>query len=200
MDQQPLKPTRVWYFVGAGLLLAVSVFFVWGIVGFISAIGSAMGQQVMVPGSGEVTVPAGGTYNIVHEYQTVIDGQMYNNPPMLPGLKITMKDAATGKDVPLRTVPADINIALGSRHGLVLMDFNSPAGGKYVLTGQYPPGEEGPKAVLSVGGEMGSKIMPFVMSIGLFVFGLMGSIAIFVVVAILRSRNRRRMPAPPPLA
>jgi hypothetical protein len=66
------------------------------------------------------------------------------------------------------------------------------------LTAQYPPGQEGPKAVLSVGSEIGPKIIPFVASILAFVFGLMGSAAIFIVVAILRARNRRRMLIAPP--
>ncbi|RPI61977.1 MAG: hypothetical protein EHM48_04810, partial [Planctomycetaceae bacterium] len=197
MVQQKLTPGKKWYIVGVGLLLVVSAAFAWGLVGFISTIGSALGQQVVVPGSGEITLAAGGTYNIVHEYQTVVGNEMISNPQNLAGLKITMKDAATGQDVPLRPVSANINISAGSRRGVVLMDFASPAGGKYVLASQYPPGLEGPRTVLSVGSEIGPAVVPFVITLALFVLGMIGAVAIFVIVAVLRARNRRKIACTP---
>ncbi len=191
MVERSITPSRKWYLLAAALVAGGIIVVLWGTFGFVSAMRSALGQEVLVPGSGEVILDKPGTYNVLHEYEAVAEGRLRSEPPGVPGLKVMLRDAG-GCEVPLRASNDLSDISIGQRKARVLWEFSVSSGGRYVLEGRYDRGEIGPKAVLTVGSEIGPKVVPFVIAIVGCVLSLFGATAISIAVPWLRARNRRK--------
>ncbi len=198
MNEQAIRPGRYLYVIAAIILAGGLAVFAWGVVSFVGGISDAMGNPFTVPGRTELHLPAAGGYNLLLE-EGPLEGSFASRGSLPADLQITITSKNSCAEIPLRPVMANITYTYGSRRAIVVCDFHIDRPGDYVLAAQYPDGASGPRVTLAVGPEIGGRIFIFVAGIFALIFGGMGAVAIIVVTAILRSRNKRRLTVPPPL-
>ncbi len=194
MNEQAIRPGRWLYGLAAVIFLSG-----WGLFGVIlwkslSGIGERL-QQVVVPGTAEVSLPKPGKYTIFHEYQSVVGSRIYSMAQDIPGLECSLQNKATGAPVELSRSVSSSSYSVGGRSGVSFMDFHIGQPGTYLLSAAYPEGVSGPETVLAVGQGVGLRIVAGVLGSLAAVFGCIGlAVAIAVYTGVKRYKASRRPP------
>ena len=180
MTAKKLTP-RTWYLVGAGLIVSAVTMAVIAYGQMMSKIEGM--HRVVMPGRAEVTLPAGQS-TLFAEHESVVDGKHFSiDGTFNYRCKFEQHEAAkisqsTGK----------VKYGLGDYAGRNVFDVDVNPAGTYTLLCES---DDNRQFVLAVGRGIGSAIV--VMLVGLLPF--MGGIAIFVVVAIRRSMQKKSIAA-----
>jgi hypothetical protein len=132
-------------------------------------------QQVVVPGSADLTLPKTGEYIIFYENRTVINGRFYSTGDDVPGLLIEVKNKTTGQDVATYSPDGSFSYSFGGRSGGSVMAFYIEQPGIYELSAGYPQNGNGPVAVLAVGSNFSGEIMSAIILPLLLFFGSIGA-------------------------
>jgi hypothetical protein len=196
-DQMPelrVKPGR-WYYVLAGLVFGAGLA-AFGVLIF-SGLSSLTGglTQVVVPGQHELILPETGAYTVFHEYRSVVGNKMYSMAPGgISGLQCSLASKATGEQIPLSRSTMNSTYSMGSRSGASVFGFRIDSPGTYVFSAQYPPGEEGPEAVLSVGHGFVKQLLVTILGGLAIMFGTVGAAAAIAVTTFVKRRRARNRP------
>jgi hypothetical protein len=205
MDGQRIKPSAWWYGVAAAVFVGgwvvagvVGYFGVTGLMGSLDDMTSGM-EQVVVPGSADMSLTETGVYTVFYEYRSVVDGVVYINNANPPPMDCSLTNAATGADVPLSPSLGSSNYSLGSREGVSVMSFTIDQPGTYTMACQYVSGADEPQSVLAVGTGVFGEIMGGTLALTGGIFGAIGAVCfsmalalgIVVFVTIKRSQAER---------
>jgi len=181
MPDMKVRPNR-WYYLlagavfGAGLAGSVLLLF-WGISSLIGGL-----TQMVVPGQHELNLSKTGKYMVFHEYRSVVGNTSYSMAPGgLSGLQCTLSSKATGEQIPLSRSRSTMKArySMGSRSGVLLLNFRVLSPGTYVFSAQYPAGQEGASGVLSVGHGYGKQGLVIILGCLAIMYGTtVGAIAI----------------------
>jgi hypothetical protein len=146
--------SRRWYYLFAAAVYAAGM--AGTVLLLFCGISSHIGglTQMVVPGQHELILSETGRYMVFHEYRSVVGNTSYSMAPGgLSGLQCTLSSKATGEQIPLSLSRSTMKArySMGSRAGVLLLDFRVISPGTYVFSAQYPAGQEGASGVLSVG-------------------------------------------------
>jgi hypothetical protein len=188
-------PGRTWYAVAAGILLL-------GIAGFalvlftrLKDLGSGL-EQVVVPGETELALDAG-TYTIFHEHRSVVDGRFYSAPENVPGLRVRVVSAASGRELPVRPPGGDASYSIGGRSGVAIFSVDVPEPGRYRVSGDVPGG--GGPYVLALGSGFGRRLLTTILgAIAVALLSFVAALTVAIVTFVRRRRARGAAPQPRP--
>ena len=94
--------------------------------------------QVIVPGSGDITLQQTGKYTIFYEYRSVVGNRIYFTGENIPGIIVNITSKDTGDELPFSSTAAKSSYSIGSRSGIGLFDFVIDEPGIYELSAAYP--------------------------------------------------------------
>ena len=176
------------YIIGLLILIGTIAGFAFilisGIMGMLKG-----SQQVLVPGSAQITIAKPGDYQIAHEYHSVYKNTVMNTPEEIPNLTVSLKRDDTGAEVPLKPASGG-TYSMGGREGVGLFDFTAPIAGSYTIEAHYADGSSEPQTVLSVNEGMTRKILAIVFgSISLMFGGLCSGPAIMLATFLLTRKR-----------
>jgi hypothetical protein len=143
--------------------------------------------RVLVPGETELRLNEPGRYTIFHEYQSTLEGRIYN-VDSISGLRVSVRSRDSRTTVPLRPTTSS-RYTVGGRAGRSVFAFDVPAPGAYVLAGAYSDGRREPQTVLAI--DRGFVSGLFVTILGGIAMAL-GGTALGIVFAVFVWRHRRR--------
>ncbi|HTT49292.1 MAG TPA: hypothetical protein VMG39_14990 [Pseudolabrys sp.] len=181
-------PGRGWY-VLAGVLTvatiaATSLFIVYRING----LGSQL-IQVVVPGEAKLTLSEPGSYTVFHEYNSVVDGEVYH-ANSVSGLSVTVL-SPEGRAITLTTPAASSRYRFSNRTGVSIFTFDVTKPGVYLLAAAYKNSHSEPKTVLTVGtGFIGGIFVTVLISLLIMFAGFGAAVAIGVSTYLARRRAR----------
>jgi len=180
-------PSRWWYLLAAAIVLAGFAGMAAFMLPRIQAMADAL-IQVVVPGEAEMTLDKPGTYTIFHEQRSVVGDRLYVSDN-ISGLRVTVKSAATGKEVPVGPTALSETYTLGSRSGesVFAVDITEP--GDYRLAAAYGDGRSQPQAVLAIGHNFLGGLMMTIFGSLAIVFACIGA-ATVIVIAVWRKRSQ----------
>ena len=181
-----MKPSRWFYgfavlvfLVGAGLAAR-------SIVHALDGVRNA--QRVVMPGSGEVTLSAPGTYTLFYEYRSVVGETAYLAPDHA-ALRVTVTARDTGERVPVTSGWATSRYSVPGHAGVSLAQVRVDRPGVYRIEAAYQDGHDGPRFVLAVGrGAALGLIRNVFVGLGA---GLGGSVLALVIAAVVYVRRRK---------
>lgn len=180
-------PNRGWYVVAAVVFFGAIVASIWLTVSRLGGIGDSL-VQVVVPGSADLTLDAPGTYTIFHERNSQVDGRIYTSES-ISGLRVTVRSAATGRDVAVKRPTATSQYNYGGRSGFSAFAFDIDAPGTYRLTAAYDDGRREPQTVLAVStGFIGGLLKTIGLALAIAFGGMAAGLALFIVVLLRRRR------------
>ncbi|HEY5951461.1 MAG TPA: hypothetical protein VIV40_38470 [Kofleriaceae bacterium] len=136
--------------------------------------------RLVVPGESTLTLEAR-DYRVFAESESTVDGVAYANDHF----SVRCAIEANGKPLELATPTSRITYQLGGYAGRAIFVFTMPAAGTAKLACETDDG----KAVLAVGTGIGTSIVAAVLTL---VFGVIGTIAAFVIVFLLWRRGLQR--------
>lgn len=179
MDEK-IRP-GVWLYWLAGFILAAGItVFVVLLVTSIAGIGGAY-KQVVVPGRVELTLENKGTYNIFHEYRSVVGNKIYDTDKSINGLKCMLTKKSTSESIPLSVPFGNSNYEIDGREGNSVFEFTIDEPGTYELSAYYDGNQDGPETVLAVGqGFFSSLIFSILGGIGIVFASVISSLIIFI--------------------
>lgn len=158
-------PSRWFYGLAVLIALAGSAVFIVFLFGTLGGLTKGL-QQVIVPGSHEMTFYKTGTYFVYYEYKSVVDGKVYSTGETLSGLQCSVKHMASGARTRIEPASASSDYTMGGRAGKAILQFAIDEPGTYEFSAWYEDG--GQDIVLAVGQDF---------TMGLFV-SIFGGIAI----------------------
>ncbi|MFT6399456.1 MAG: hypothetical protein ACJAYU_004222 [Bradymonadia bacterium] len=163
------------------------------VIAFMSLTSLADGLlQAVIPGSAELSLDEPGTYNVFHEYRSIVDGEVYSSGAVGPGSVSYQIVDPGGLAVTLTPLVVDLNYSLNGRSGVGLASFEVPDGGVYSLSGAYPEGASGPPVVLAVGkGFVGDLLRSIFTSLALAFTGFSIGLSVLVATAVRHSRAKQ---------
>jgi len=192
----PIRPRKVWYFVGVLLIVG-------GIVGGIGLfVGGLVSTSRTVDGFGRFVAPASkslkfqrsGTYTIFYEYRGEVCGEPSGcvtiEAPETPpsSLTIRLTDAA-GRTVAVdRSSTTDLSFSVGGRAGRSVASVDIPAAGEYVIE---VSGDGGRFAIAVGRGVLGTLVRWILGGIAAGVVGVVVGIVLLIVTGVRRGRRRR---------
>jgi Protein of unknown function (DUF2510) len=191
-SRQPIRPSRVWYWVaGAALVGSVAWVGLGMSLGFASLARHVEGlQRVPIPGQAEVSFDKPGGYTVYFEGMGAADEQV-----TIPSFNLSLTSVGGGEEVPIRLYADSETYSIGGRSGRAVGTFQINKPGRFLLrTDGEPQAIQGSVAV-------GSSTTPAIFHV-LFpmlplVFILfVGGAVLAVVVAVRRSGARRALLAP----
>jgi hypothetical protein len=190
MSVQQVRPSRVWYWVGAALVVGSVVWLVLNIgVGVYSLNRQIDGlQRVSIPGQGEVTFTQAGDYILYYEGRGASSGNS-------PAFNASLAPTGGGGAVKFGDYGGSLTYDLSGRLGRALGTFHIDKPGTFLL--RTESAEASGQGNVAVGGSVSGAIVRTVVVaiVGGAVLFLAG-VALLVVVAIRRRRARRMLPAP----
>lgn len=148
-------------------------------------------EQVVMPGSADITLVEPGTYHVFHESRSIVDGEVYSSGAIGPtGVNYNVSDP-NGELVTLTPTTADLNYSLNGRSGVGIASFEVVDGGVYSVSGAYPDGASGPDVVLAVGqGFVGELLRTVFMGLALAFTGISLGIALIFATAVRHARAK----------
>lgn len=192
MDELRITPSR-WYYVLAGLIFVAGwIMFAGLLYKNLSGMGSRL-QQVVVPGQTDVILREPGDYTIFYERRSVVGNKMYATNQTLSGLACALVSKTQNAEIVLTPSSTNSTYEFGGRSGRSMFDFRISQPGVYTLSGRYPQGQLEPQIVLAVGKDFNANLFTTIFESLALVFGSSGiAIAIIVVTAVKRSKNKKR--------
>lgn len=192
MQQQKIRPGKVWYVV-AGLILVIGIaLFIFFVVGAIKSATDSIITRVTAPGTESIEIDKAGKYTIYFEYDSVLDGKVYHTND-ISDMYFTLTNKSTGEHIDLDNSAVNASYSLNGRSGKSIFEFEVDEPGEYILKTEYDT-ENGENAVLAVG-------HPFVTQMVLQIFLAIGSmfvativpIGIFVITLIRRGKSKKQV-------
>jgi hypothetical protein len=140
--------SRAWYAVAVVLFLVGGAGAGWALWTGFSGMGALI-VRVVVPGSGELTLDAPGTYTIFHEREGAIDGHLYK-VESLAGLTVTVTEEASAAAIQVKSPGMNMTYSFGGHEGVSILAFDIVRPGRYRLAGAYDDGRTSPRTVLAI--------------------------------------------------
>jgi hypothetical protein len=191
LSRQPIRPSRVWYWV-AGVAVAASV--VWLALGIFFGIRAFSRQiegfqRVPIPGQAEVSFDEPGGYTVYFEGLGAADEQV-----TIPSFSVSLAPVGGGEEIPVHPYGGSATYSVGARSGRAVGTFRIDEPGRFLLQTDGNP--EGVQAHVAVG----SSITPAIFrTLGLTIPAVLllffGGAALAVVVAVRRRQARGPRPA-----
>ena len=187
-----IRPSRLWYWVAAGLLIAALACVSFAVAGFFSLSHQINAfQRVRVPGQADMSFASPGGYLIY------LEGPGFNTANRTGTVHVLLQ-GTDGLPVPISRLQGQSETySLTGHSGVAVASFTIPRPGTYVLSAGLPTS---PAPVdIAVGRGIGAGIGATVILILVAVFAL-GPAAVVVgaVTAVRRHRSRRRLLADGP--
>ncbi len=150
--------------------------------------------QVVVPGQAELNLRRDTTYTVFLEKQSVINGRIYSTTQPVDGLACRVTSLQGGAAIPVTTPGSAASYDVNGRSGESVLEFHTPADGKYLFACDYGPGSSGPEAVLAVGAGVGESIYRTVFVSLASIFGsAIACIIVVLVVITWRDHNKKKI-------
>ena len=187
-----IRPSRLWYWVAAGLLIAALACVSFAAADFVSLSHQIDAfQRVRVPGHADMSFASPGRYLIYFE------GPGFNAASRT-GTVHALLQGTDGLPVPIsRLQGRSETYSVAGHSGVAVASFTIARPGTYVLSADLPTSPD--PVDIAVGRSIGAGIGATVILILVAVFAL-GPAAVVVgaVTAVRRHRSRRALPYPPP--
>lgn len=189
MSDSPARlPSRLYYVLAAVVAVLGVVGFAYFLVHGIQAAGRDL-QRFQVPGSRVFELPQAKSYTVYHEYQSFLDGKAYVNPKGMPGLTLTVKSNATGREFPAQAAALNSHYEFGAYKGQSLFQFRISEPGSYTLTADYGKSASGPVTVLSLSSGFGMTLTLYILgAVGIMIVSLMSALLLFLITWLRRRR------------
>ncbi|MGB5100734.1 MAG: hypothetical protein WBN94_09085 [Methanothrix sp.] len=187
MNRGDIQP-GIWYYGLAVLIIVI------GFLAFAASIYSGITDaengllQMAAPGSADLFLSEPGEYIIFYENNSYLNGTFYSTGEQISGLRILVKEKATGLYSATYPAKSSFTYSLGSRSGRSVMAFTAPRAGVYQLNASYS-GRSGQNVVLAVGKGMVEGILSSIM---ISFLALFGSIAIAAAISFVTYRRRKK--------
>jgi len=187
MNRGDIQP-GIWYYGLAVLIIVI------GFLAFAASIYSGITDaengllQMAAPGSADLFLSEPGEYIIFYENNSYLNGTFYSTGEQISGLRIQVKEKATGLYSATYPAKSSFTYSLGSRSGRSVMAFTAPRAGVYQLNASYS-GRSGQNVVLAVGKGMVEGILSSIM---ISLLALFGSIAIAAAISFVTYRRRKK--------
>jgi hypothetical protein len=180
-----IRPSRLWYWVAAGLLIAALACVSFGVAGFVSLSHQVNDfQRVRVPGQADVSFASPGGYLVYFE------GPGFNTASRTGTVHMLLQ-GTNGLPVPISRLQGQSETySMTGHNGVAVASFTIATPGTYILSAGLP---SSPAPVdIAVGRSIGTSIGATVILILVAVFAL-GPAAVVVgaVTAVRRHRSRR---------
>ena|SRR5215475_12748606 len=182
MTAQPIRPSRIWYWVSGAILTGAVVLIVLGVVSMISVARKVDGfQRVPAPGQAEVTFAEPGGYTLYLEGPGISDA----SDPGTVHVEVTPTGA--GPPPSVSSYSDDLSYIISDHEGRAVATIQIGHAGTYLLSIGEPtrPGV----TAAAVGGSIGRGI---VASVVLLVTATLILIPVGLVVGIVTAVRRRR--------
>ncbi|MFH0799170.1 MAG: hypothetical protein V2A66_03195 [Pseudomonadota bacterium] len=143
--------------------------------------------RFLAPGTHSISLEKPGGYTVYFESKSELDGKVYiSNDNAAAGLKLKVKEEATGADVRVSITGSKSTYSLGSREGISLLAFYIERPGRYEVNAEFSGGwGEHEKIVLAVGQGFTSGIFVMVGLIFCLVMTLIVAIAVPTVLIVV---------------
>jgi len=190
--QQPIGPSRVWYWVAGAFLVAAVVWLGLGVFFGVRSFSRQIEgfQRVPIPGQAEMSFDKRGGYTVYFEGLGAADEQV-----AIPSLSVSLVPVGGGAEVPVYPYGGSATYSVGARSGRAVGIFRIDEPGRFLIRTMGNP--EGGQAHVAVGpslapliGRTLGRTIPAVLVL------FLGGAALAVVVALRRGRARRMLPAP----
>jgi Protein of unknown function (DUF2510) len=191
-SRQPIRPSRVWYWVaGAALVGSVVGFGLSLLLGFGSFARQVEElQRVPIPGQAEVSFDKPGGYTLYFEGMGAADEQV-----TIPSFHVSLASVSSGEEVPIRLYGDSETYSIGGRSGRAVGTFQIDKPGRFLLRSEGEP--QAIQASVAVGPSTTPAIfraLVLTLPAGFILF--VGGAVLAVVVAVRRDRARRALLAP----
>lgn len=194
MFDSSIKPSP-WYYALAALIIIAGMAMSFQLL--MSGLGSITEglTQVIVPGESSLDLPAAGEYTIFYESRSAAEGRIYSTGDDVSGLEIKIINKTEGFLVPTYPPFSQMSYDLGGRSGQSVLAFQIDQPGEYLLSASYPPGSEGPDAVLAVGQAFFSNLLFEILSVLALIFGSLLAGGIIIILTFIKRRDASRRAA-----
>ncbi|NPV62114.1 MAG: hypothetical protein HPY61_05690 [Methanotrichaceae archaeon] len=194
MFDSSIKPSP-WYYALAALIIIAGTAMSFQLL--MSGLGSITEglTQVIVPGESSLDLPAAGEYTIFYESLSAAEGRIYSTGDDISGLEIRIINKTEGFLVPTYPPFSQMSYDLGGRSGQSVLAFQIDQPGEYLLSASYPPGSEGPDAVLAVGQVFFSNLLFEILSVLALIFGSLLAGGIIIILTFIKRRDASRRAA-----
>ena len=178
----------IWYYGMAVLVIVL------GFAAFAGSIYSGITDaesgllQIAAPGGADLFLREPGEYIIFYENNSYMNGTLYSTSEQISGLKILVKEKATGIDLATYPAKSSFTYSLGSRSGRSIMAFTTPRAGIYQVNASYSE-RAGPRIVLAIGKGIVEGVFSSIM---ISLAALFGSIVIAAVITFVTYRRRKK--------
>jgi Protein of unknown function (DUF2510) len=190
-SRQPIRPSRVWYWVaGAALVgsVGLGLSLLLGFGSFARQVEEL--QRVPIPGEAEVSFDKAGGYTVYFEGMGAADEQV-----TIPPFNVYLIPVGGGEVVSIRPYADSESYSIGGRSGRAVGTFQIDEPGRFLLRA------EGEPQAIQAGVAVGPSTTPavfralfLVLPAGFILF--VGGVVLAVVVAVRRDRARRALLAP----
>ena len=189
---QAIRPTLGWYWVAGALAIAAFAWLALSLLLGLRATSEQVEQlqRIPIPGQAEVGFAEPGGYTLYYEGVGASDDQA-----TIPPFSVSLAPVGGDQEVTIRDYGGSTTHDFAGHSGRALGTFQIQEPGRYLLQteGEPPTGE----ANVAVGPSVGPAIFRTVILTIAGTFGLLLAAAVLaVVVALLRNRARRLLPAP----
>ena len=189
----PIRPSRFWYGVAAGLLITALACAAFAVAGFLS-LGRQINafQRVRVPGQAGVTFASPGAYMVYFE------GPGFDTIARTGRVIVQLQGADDGSGVQVsQWYGPKETYSWSGRSGIAVASFTIVTPGKYVLSAGLPssPAPTDVAVGQGLGGGIGTTVILAIVA----VFALVFSVVAGAVTGLLRHRSRRALLAGPPV-
>lgn len=196
VSDRPTPPGWWWYALAAVVAVAGAVgagaILFEGLSGLTDEL-----TTVTAPGTTAMELTETGTYTIFRERILWTESGVHTLPAAV--MQFSLTSAATGADVELQTPSMSQTYTINDRSGVSILEFEIDQPGAYVLTGAYPPGQEGPQMVLAVAsGFVGGLLTTIFGTIGVCFGSVLLAGGLVAITLVRRSAAlRKAAPSPP---
>lgn len=177
--------SRVWYLLAALVALAglaAAGFSLWRTL---TGIEDTL-MRVTFPGQAELVLTEPGTHTIFVEYPTGIapDPAVANL-----GLEVISPE---GQSLPLNRPNGSFTYTVGGRNGEAVLQFEVDQPGTHLFAGDYPQGQPGPEATLTVSKGFGGRLFAGIGAVILIPIVTWSAATAIAVITFLRRRRTLR--------
>jgi hypothetical protein len=137
------SPGRRWYVASGALLLSGIACAALG-AGLTLHCALQAPEQVMAPGTLDMTLGSAGRYTVSYEHKSVVNGDLRADSPKVPPLECRLMNRTTGVEVAAKPISQEYHYEVGPRAGVSVWEFNVESPGAYELSAWYPHGAGGP--------------------------------------------------------